>query len=294
MVRKLHIKESYFKENVITDMRSLGIINSTEAGKALDTYSFNFINLQDCKLVPVDRPRTYAQAKKSSYPIIGVKNTTIRKGYGNRVTGPAVYGIFGNNDFSYVAGDDRVRINFEECENFYQVVPIDEDSYTRAQDIRKGRERTITATIDDSGELQYGGYFTDLKGKKRSLTQSDIDMYDPTINRNKYKDILTKNHLGKYTMEYDVLCDKFNEFMDRFHNLDIRTMKSYNFTDATKKLNSFVDAINWLNTRINWAGGTQDYNNRYGNTYEDNVIDALNKANKVASEVDKVLTNMNV
>lgn len=287
--------KSYIKENAITDMRKLGIVNSTEAGRKLDTYSYDFVNVQDCKLVPIDRPRTYAQAKKSLYPIIGVKdNMSIYQGYNKpRLTGPAVYGIFGNNDFSNVDGDDRVRVNFDECDKFYKVVPIDEDSYTNARDIRQGREQTVQAAIDDSGELQYDRYHNNIKGKKRMLTQFDIDMYDPTVNRKKYKDILTKNHLGKYAMEYDVLCDKFDEFMDRFHNINIRTIEHYNFTDATKQLDSFASAIDWLNTRIGWAGGINNYNSSYG-TYEDDIINALNKANEVASKVDRALTNIGV
>ena len=304
MVRKIHIKESnrnkrinksYIKENAITDMRKLDIVNSNEVGRKLDNYAYNFTNMQDCKLVPIDRPRTYAQAKKSLYPIIGVRNNvSLYQGYNKpRLSGSAVYGIFGNDTFDAVAGDDRIRSNFEECEEFYKIVPIDEDSYTNAKDIRQGRERTVQAAIDDSGELQYGGYFSDIKGKKRMLTQFDIDMYDPTINRNRYKDILTKNHLGKYAMEYDVLCDKFDEFMDRFHNINIRTIKHYNFTDATKQLDSFASAIDWLNTRIGWASGIKDYSDSFG-TYEDDVINSLNKANEVAAKVDKALTNIGV
>ena len=124
MVRKLHIKESnrnrrinksYIKENAITDMRKLDIVNSNEVGRKLDNYAYNFTNMQDCKLVPIDRPRTYAQAKKSLYPIIGVKhNVSLYQGYNKpRLSGSAVYGIFGNDTFDAIAGDDRIRSNFE-------------------------------------------------------------------------------------------------------------------------------------------------------------------------------------
>ena len=81
--------------------------------------------------------------------------------------------------------------------------------------------------------------------------------------------------------------------MDRLHNVDIRATKNYKFTEATKQLNSFVDAIDWLNTRIQWASDEKNYSGPFG-TYEDDVINSLNKANEVAVKVDRALTNIGV
>ena len=66
MVRKLHIQE-----NVVSDMYGLKIINMNDTKQYLQNYTYD-INLEDCSLVLIDKPRTYATAKKSEFPILGV------------------------------------------------------------------------------------------------------------------------------------------------------------------------------------------------------------------------------
>jgi hypothetical protein len=183
---------------------------------------------------------------------------------------------------------DKIRDNFAKCAEFYVIVPIDEDSYKSANDIRKDREQMYDVSIKDDGKIDFYGYERG-RNKGRSFTQSDIDSYNPDVNRKRYKDILTKNHLNKYVKEYDALCDRFNEFKDRFHNLDIRTL-GYGFKYITTRFADFVDAVDWLNHDI--SGINND--NSFYRADESDLQRRINNANKKADELDTALRSKGV
>ena len=287
MGRKLHLKE-----NAITDMRNLGLVNIDHAKTYLDSYVDNYVNLQDCTIREIPRPRTFAAAKKNPYPIIAVKShAVIWQSYGKpRLEGPAIYGIYGNNGFHNVDGDEAVRTNFADCDKFYEIVPINPDTYKSAGDIRRGRERTYNAVIDDSGKIStyYDGYGLPKGGKIRRLTQAEIDSYDVAKNRKKYIDILSKNHLNKYIKQYDELCNMYTEFIDRIRNIGLgKYGRRYMYEDIFKKLSSYVDAVEWVNGKIEDIdrGDTQ-----YAD--ENSLKREIETAREKAAKLDTAITNM--
>ena len=283
------MKKLFITENAITDMRNKGIINSKEVGNYLyNTYGYS-TNLQDCKLVPIT-PRSYMAAKKNPNPIIGIANGRIWGGYNEKdLEGPMVYGLFGKDMFkSFHNYYDKIRDNFAKCAEFYVIVPIDEDSYKSANEIRRDREQMYDVSIRDNGSVDFYGYERG-KNKGRSFTQADVDSYDPDVNRRRYKAILTKNHLNKYVKEYDMLCDKFNEFKDRFHNLDIRNV-GYGFNSILKSFGDFVDAVRWLNSDIDNINSS----NSYWKPVESDLQRRLEDAKKKADSLDRALTSRDV
>lgn len=285
MGRKLHLKE-----NAITDMRGLGLVNINRAKDSLDSYVTNYVNLQDSTIREIPRPRTFAAAKKNPYPIIGIKqDDVIYQGYNKpRLEGPSIQGVYGNDGFTNIDGEEGIRANFAACDKFYEIVPINPDSYKNASDIRKGRERTYNAVIDDDGDIRT--YFDPNTDKKiRRLTQAEIDAYDPSKNRKRYTDILSKNHLNKYITRYNELCDMYKEFMNRLHSIDIRQVSSWGYSEVTKNLSSYVDAIYWVNSYINDIdkGNTTYVNESVLQRRVKDAEDAANKLEKSLSAIEE-------
>lgn len=248
MVRKLRLKE-----NVISDLYGLKIINIDEAKQTLTSYAFGALNLNDCSLVPIDRPRTYAAAKKRDFPIIGVRdNISIYQGWKKpSKNGTAIIGVYGRDYFMNVAGDDRIRSNFEECERFYQVVPDDINTYQSQSSIARNRTRTTPTKLSDTGETETGWSMErNTLHKSRAFTQDDIDAYNPDINRKKYIDILTKNHLEKYVSEYNDACATVKAFQNRLNNVDIATVDDYNYGYALDAFKTLVSKLKTLNRHI--------------------------------------------
>ena len=117
------------KENVITDLKSKGILNVNDEVKRVLLDSFG-INVNDCTLVPC-RPRSYMAAKSNPNVILGIcSNYHYRMSWrDNGKDGPVVYAIFGRNDFRSVLGDDRIRYDFAQCDTFYEIIPTDPETY---------------------------------------------------------------------------------------------------------------------------------------------------------------------
>lgn len=240
------------KENVITDLKSKGILNVNDEVKRVLLDSFG-INVNDCTLVPC-RPRSYMAAKSNPNVILGIcSNYHYRMFWrDNGKDGPVVYAIFGRNDFRSVLGDDRIRYDFAQCDTFYEIIPTDPETYKGRYDIGRNRRPDGYGyndyRISDTGKVHYTDY---SHNKIRSLSQDEIRQYDPSYNRNRYARILAKNHLDKYVKDYDDLCNKFEDILDRIKNLRGRDIiKNRSYTSTTKCLDSFVDTMQWLNWKI--------------------------------------------
>jgi hypothetical protein len=282
------MRKLFIKENVITDMRDKGIINSKRVGDYLNNnYSYS-VNLQDCKLVPIS-PRSYMTAKRNPNPIIGVADGRIWGGYNEKdLEGPMIYGLYGKDMFtSFHNYYDKIRDNFAKCAEFYEIVPIDEDSYKTANQIRKDRDITAKASIDDKGNLDYYNY-DKSPNKTRILTQADIDSYNPSVNRRRYKDILTKNHLNNYAKEYDTLCNEFSAFKDRFRDVDIKSV-GYGFNSILRAFGDFVEAVSRLDNAI--ENINKDV---YWKSDEEDLKAKVRDAKDKAKALDNVLTSKGV
>lgn len=242
--KKLHIKE-----NVVSDMYRLKIINMDEVKSRLLSYGFD-VNLEDCSLVPIDKPRTYAAAKKSEFPILGVgDNRSVYVGWNKpRKTGPAVMGIYGKDWFTSMHGDDKIRANFDSCDRFYQVVPDDMDTYMSRQAIAKGRTDTMSTKLDDTGRVDNSRRNT--LHKSRAFTDDDLAAYDPDTNRKRYVDILTKNHLNKFVSDYNDACATVKTLQNRLNNIDIVTVSGYAYGRALDAFKKVISKLKWLNSEI--------------------------------------------
>ena len=255
MVKKLHIRE-----NVVSDMYALKIINMDDVKNHLQGYLYNQVNLNTCSLIPIDKPRTYAVAKKSEYPILGVADNQSKyvgwdKPYKK---GAAVMGIYGNGWFDALHGDDRIRTNFDSCDKFYQVVPDDVDTYKSKTDISQNRTHTVPVKLDDAGNTQSDSYYTkrNTLHKSRDFTDYDLDAYNPETNRKRYINILTKNHLNKFVSAYNNACTTIKDFQNRLNNVDITTVSEYNYGYALDAFKELISALKSINNDIKSIDGT--------------------------------------
>ena len=287
MGRKLHIKE-----NVVSDMYRLKIINIDEVKNDLQGFMYK-INLETCSLVPIDKPRTYAAAKKSEFPILGiVDNSYMYAGWNKpRKTGPAVAGIYGQDYFmSTGQGDDKVRANFDNCDRFYQVVPDDIETYETRYDVSKDRTNVLPAKLDDAGNIDNSRRNT--LHKSRAFTQDDVDAYNPEVNRRRYVNILTKNHLNKFVSEYNDACATVKSFQNRLNNIDITSVNGYSYGYALDAFKEVISRLKSLNDDIGSISG--DNKSAWRTATESDIEsdierfdDAVNKLEKRMQDIEK-------
>ena len=285
--RKLHIKE-----NVVSDMYRLKIINIDEVKNDLQGFMYK-INLETCSLVPIDKPRTYAAAKKSEFPILGiVDNSYMYAGWNKpRKTGPAVAGIYGQDYFmSTGQGDDKVRANFDNCDRFYQVVPDDIETYETRYDVSKDRTNVLPAKLDDAGNIDNSRRNT--LHKSRAFTQDDVDAYNPEVNRRRYVNILTKNHLNKFVSEYNDACATVKSFQNRLNNIDITSVNGYSYGYALDAFKEVISRLKSLNDDIGSISG--DNKSAWRTATESDIEsdierfdDAVNKLEKRMQDIEK-------
>lgn len=297
------VKKLYIKENVISDLYGLKIINMDKAKRTLMSWSFNSVNLNDCSLVSIDKPRTYAAAKKSDFPIIGLKdNYTIYQGWNKpSKRGLAVMGIYGNDNFMSVAGDDKVRTNFEQCDKFYKVVPDNADTYQRQADIAKNRTHTVLGKLNDEGGIDTDRmydydrtYQRNTLHKPRAFTQDDLVAYDPAVNRRRYDDILAKNHLERYITSYDDICKSVKDFQNRIKDIDVIT-NEYDFgrtIDVFKKLISQIRSLNYDIDKI--KNSKADGRDSWGRATDEDIAKDIATIENTSDDLDDKLMKLGV
>ena len=285
MVKKLRIKE-----NVVSDMYGLKIINMDEVKNDLQGFMYS-INLETCSLVPIDKPRTYAAAKKSEFPILGI----VDKGYmyagwnKPRKTGPVVTGIYGHDYFmSTRQGDDKVRANFDSCDRFYQVVPDDIETYKTRYDVSKDRTHTVPVKLDDEG--RYDDSRRNTLHKSRAFTQDDLDAYDPDVNRKRYVAILTKNHLNKFVSDYNDACATVKAFQNRLNNIDITAVSEYSYGYALDSFKEVISRLKSLNGDIGSISG--DNKSAWRIATESDIESDIDRFDAAAAELAKRLSSL--
>lgn len=257
---KLRIKESngFLKENVITDITKLGCINNMDDVKDKLQLKLYDVNLQDTILKPIDKPATYMKAKKSPNPLLGIKSNGSLSVWDDktykylRKQGPSIQGIYGNNDFFNVDGDDSIRANFAKCDTFYEIVPVNSDTYKSRSTISGSREPTYLVRLRDTNDIDIGWQAD--KANKR-FTNDDIMAYDPIYNRKRYAKILSLNHLDKYRNEYEAICDDIEELKGEFTDISLRSIMNGNTTYYYKQfLNKFAEVIDKFRNVQNYIG----------------------------------------
>ena len=285
MVRKLHIKE-----NVVSDMYRLKIINIDEVKNDLQGFMYK-INLETCSLVPIDKPRTYAAAKKSEFPILGIRDKgSMYMGWDQPTkVGPVVVGIYGHDYFmSTRRGDDKVRTNFDNCDRFYQVVPDDIETYETRYDVSKDRTHTIPVKLDDKGRQDDSRRNT--LHKSRAFTQDDLDAYDPDVNRKRYVAILTKNHLNKFVSDYNDACATVKAFQNRLNNIDITTVSEWGYGRALDAFKEVISRLKSLNSDIGSISG--DNKHAWRTATESDIEDDIDRFDKAVVELAKRMSGL--
>lgn len=280
------------KENAITDMRDIGITNIPKAKEKLMYWPY-YLNFQDCTLRPIERPVTYARAKKNPYPIIGVANMSLYQGWNKpRLEGPAVNGIFGLGQFDNVDGENKITSNFAKCEKFYELVPNDPEAYKNAQNIRNDRNlsrggRITWGKLNDKGEFE-----NRYTGNNRAFTSSDIENYEPSFNKRKYTKLLSQAHLDKYNKKYNDMCDGIKMLQSEISNVDASNLKNYyvrsDYRSLLNKFGDVIDALGDVNHNIEYIA-RGEYPNIYNDT---SIAKDFDKFDKKYNDALTVLTRL--
>ena len=221
---KLRIRESALRENVITDLRQvLKDLKPYHKKIANDWFRNSNINIEDCNLVNIAKPKGPTIAKKSEWPIIAMDEDG------------AVY-WFGNNDYKqmrtqYPYDELKQSRAFEKAVEFWQVVPKDPENYKSRSDVQNTKTPGKFIDLDKFDGSTGRGWRKGVYDKPTKGTQfmsvEEIDLYDPTVNRNKYKTMLAQMGDKRYIKMYNDLCDELIEVNERLHSVDLNNMMKY-------------------------------------------------------------------
>lgn len=251
MIKKIRINENepkrrrFIKENVITDLRKLlNHLWSGDRKNAENWFRDSNINIEDCSLFPIDKPKGPTIAKKSDWPIIAIDDK-----------GNAFW--FGNDKYQNVSSryqyqNMKQTDAFNNATEFYKVVPNDVDTYQTRTDIHSTRTPGKFVDVDEFGKRntrrERGVYDKPYKGT-RFMTPEEMDLYNPNINKKKYDQLLANMGADRYIKMYNDLCDKVIEVNNRIKNIDLDNLIKYDTYDSTKndyrtKLRHYTSAIN--------------------------------------------------
>jgi len=231
MVKKLRIRESYLSENVITDLRTvLKDLPPYYKKIADDWFRKSDINIEDCKLVNISKPKGPTIAKKSEWPIIAMDEDG------------AVY-WFGNNDYKQIRTNypyDGLKQSkaFENAVEFWQVVPIDPETYQSRSDRKNTKTPGKFIDINKfNGSTRRGwrpGVYDKPTSGTRFMSVEEMDLYDPTVNKRKYEDILANMGQERYVKIYNNLCNELVEINERIHSIDLNNLLGYDTYDSNQ------------------------------------------------------------
>jgi hypothetical protein len=231
MVKKLRIRESHLNENVITDLRKILKDLAPYYRKLADDWFRNSnINIEDCSLVNIPKPKGPTIAKKSEWPIIAMDEDG------------GVY-WFGNEDYKQMRTNypyDELKQNkaFANAVEFWQVVPNDVDTYQSRSD--RKNTKTPGKFIDINkfdGSTRRGwrpGVYDKPTSGTRFVSVEEMDLYDPTVNKRKYKDILANMGQERYVKIYNNLCNELVEINERIHSIDLNNLLGYDTYDSNQ------------------------------------------------------------
>ena len=230
MVKKLKIRESVLNENAITDLRSaLKFLQPWNRKEAERWLRDSDINIKDCQLIPINKPKGPTIAKKSKWPIIAVDENNEPYWFGNDK--------YMDNSYGY--NNVKQTDAFNRAIEFFQVVPKDESTYKSRSEIKATKTPGKFVDLDRyTGEKRRGwtpGLYDEPKKGTRFLTDEEINLYNPNINRKRYKQALAELGEDRYIRIYDELCDQLIETNDRIHSIDLNNLLKYNNYDSKEK-----------------------------------------------------------
>ena len=212
MVRKLKLRE-----NAITDLKTeLGktdlypeeINKFVDKIKEIITQRLD-INIQDSKLTPIAKPKSSTAAKRNPNFLIGIN----KYGRGLIIGDNGYYtDLFPTISFrrGYHVEDRGVREAFEDANIWFEISPIDVDTYKRRGEISQSRKI-------DGIYRQVHDYKDPYTGKTRQLYGDEFDLYDTKMARSKYAKRLTDIRSRE---QYDEILGDIEDINDRIRNID--------------------------------------------------------------------------
>lgn len=245
MVSRIRTKKSYnLKENVITDLRqTLSYLNRWDRSQAEKWFRESDINIEDCKLVSIPKPKGPTIAKKSEWPIIAVDNNGNVSWFGN-----SAYKHTGNYKFNGMKQSDA----FNRATEFYQVVPKDVATYQSRSAVADTKTPGKFVNIDtysrDGYRRRYNTSLTPRKGT-RFLTDTELALYNPETNRNRYEQALAELGADRYIEMYDNLCDEVIVLNQRINSIDLGNLIKYNSYSAKQR--DYRTKIGYYTTAVN-------------------------------------------
>ena len=146
----------------------------------------------------------------------------------------------------------------------------------------------MPAKLDDAGNIDNSRRNT--LHKSRAFTQDDVDAYNPEVNRRRYVNILTKNHLNKFVSEYNDACATVKSFQNRLNNIDITAVSGYTYGYALDSFKKLISVLKSLNSDIGSIDGSNP--NAWRLPTESDIERDLERFDEAAAELEKRMQNI--
>lgn len=273
----------YIKENVITDLKNqLSSANlETDAInyliKDVKYYMLNKfnINMQDATLKPINKPKGSTTAKRSVNILLGVNSKSTGRGEGMLVGRDQFVDIYQGGYW----GKASIRQSFDACDLWFEIIPINDDTYKSLSDICRQRRNEV------------GDYFfthTDTTtGKKRLILSNELNLWDVEEAREYYAKRLVDR---KTRRNYENILKSVESINDRIKDIDysglIISADTYKMSKVGNIANAYSN-LKWYLDRISKTIDSDD-----GQLIrEDDVKQVNSYVDKINKDLDYLTLN---
>jgi hypothetical protein len=233
----------YIKENVITDLKNQ--LSSANLGTDAINYlikdvkyymlnTFN-INMQDATLKPINKPKGSTTAKRSDNILLGVNSKSTGWGEGMLVGRDQFVDIYQGGYW----GKASIRQSFDACDLWFEIVPINDDTYKSLYTIRRQRR-------DEVGDY-FNTYTDTTTGKKRLMLSKEFKLWDVDAAREDYAKRLVDK---KTRRNYENILKSVESINDRIKDIDysglIISAETYKMSKVSNIANDYSSLKRYL------------------------------------------------
>ena len=273
----------YIKENVITDLKNqLSSANlETDAInyliKDVKYYMLNMfnINMQDATLKPINKPKGSTTAKRSVNVLLGVNSKSTGLGKGMLVGRDQFVDIYQGGYW----GKASIRQLFDACDLWFEIVPINDDTYKSLSDIRRQRR-------DEVGDY-FRTYIDTTTGKKRLILSNELNLWNVEEAREYYAKRLVDR---KTRRNYENILKSVESINDRIKDIDYSGLIISADTYKMGKVGNIANAysnLKWYLDRISKTIDSSD-----GQLIREDYVKQVNSyVDKINKELDYLTLN---
>ena len=197
------------------------------------------VNLEDTKIVPINKPKSSTAARRSDNFLIGLTDYLDAVITGNDYWWDLARVYRGRGKYA----SRGIREAFNDSTMWFEIVPINPDTYQTTYDVRGSRrENPYYKDVFD--------YKDPYTGKTKQLYNFEQDLYDVDLARRKYRDKLTDIRSRK---QYDAILASVEDINNRIRAIDFGHPifdNNYNMTKLGEAYKDMKRSLDYFESKI--------------------------------------------